>query len=221
MYTNVLIFISNNLQLVCLCISSNNCYCSITTTFFVSKNNKSYIQKMKLPCYQNNTPLDPSFDDDLKDVHLVYDYDATDSNGRPEKWRYEIWFFSENKIVYAIHGGPMAGRINYQTVAYQCVRPGEIWQINWLEETGTVVSIVYDIVNKTVNGLLCFSKGHWENSEAAHGDKRNPDDFARWRNLAKQGIQTDRFVLVERAHILKSFKGQGDLEPIEPDAITF
>ncbi len=176
---------------------------------------------MQLPCYQNNTPLDPSFEHDMRDVHLVYDYNAKDSDGKPEKWRYEIWFFSESRVVYAIHGGPMAGRINYQTAAYQCVRPGEIWQVNWLEETGTVVSLVYDIVNETVNGLLCFSKGHWENAEAAHGDKRNPEDFARWKALASQGMQTDRFVLVERAHILERFKGKGDLVPIEPDAITF
>lgn len=43
------------------------------------------------------------------------------------------WFFSPTRIVYAIHGGPMAGRINYQTASYQCIRPGELWQCNWLE----------------------------------------------------------------------------------------
>lgn len=54
------------------------------------------------------------FERDLKDLHVVYDYDAQDENGKPEKWRYEMWFYSENRIVYAIHGGPMAGRYNYQ-----------------------------------------------------------------------------------------------------------
>jgi phenolic acid decarboxylase len=73
------------------------------------------------------------FDKDVRDVHLIYDYAAQDAAGNPEKWRYEMWFFSEKRIVYAIHGGPMAGRINYQTATYQCVRPGEIWQCNWLE----------------------------------------------------------------------------------------
>jgi len=43
------------------------------------------------------------------------------------------WFFSATRIVYAIHGGPMAGRINYQTASYQCIRPGKLWQCNWLE----------------------------------------------------------------------------------------
>ena len=44
-----------------------------------------------------------------------------------------MWFYNEDRIVYAIHGGPMAGRINFQKADYQCVRPGEIWQCNWLE----------------------------------------------------------------------------------------
>ncbi|KAL3423052.1 hypothetical protein PVAG01_04799 [Phlyctema vagabunda] len=127
----------------------------------------------------------PLFDKDLRDVHLIYDYDAQDSEGKPEKWRYEMWFFSENRIVYRIQGGPMAGRVNYQTASYQCIRPGELWQCNWLEETGTICSLVYDITNKKITTLLGFSQGHWENPEEAHGDKRNPKDLERWRGLAK------------------------------------
>lgn len=30
------------------------------------------------------------FDRDLRDVHLLYDYDAQDAQGNPEKWRYEM-----------------------------------------------------------------------------------------------------------------------------------
>ncbi|KAJ4051958.1 hypothetical protein NW761_008979 [Fusarium oxysporum] len=176
---------------------------------------------MSLPRYQTNTPLHPSFEKDILNTHLIYDYDATDAEGNPEKWRYEIWFFSDDRVVYAIHGGPMAGRINYQTVAYQCVRPGELWQINWLEETGTIVSLVYDITNKTISGILGFSKGHWEHAEEAHGDKRNPTDFNRWKELANIGKQTDRFILTEQAKILEVFKGQGDLKPIKEEDPTF
>lgn len=44
-----------------------------------------------------------------------------------------MWFYNENRIVYAIHGGPMAGRLNAQAADYQCIRPGELWQCNWLE----------------------------------------------------------------------------------------
>lgn len=176
---------------------------------------------MPLPKFQTNTPLDASFDKDMRDTHLVYDYNAKDSNGNPEKWRYEVWFFSQDRVVYAIHGGPMAGRTNYQTAAYQCVRAGEIWQVNWLEETGTIVSLVYDITNQTVNTLLAFSKGHWENAEEAHGDKRNEYDLERWRGLALLGKQTDRFMLTEQADIVKVFKGKGDLVPISGDDPTF
>ncbi|CAM1503504.1 Fc.00g010950.m01.CDS01 [Cosmosporella sp. VM-42] len=175
---------------------------------------------MPLPRYQTNTPLDPSFDTDVRDTHLVYDYDATDSHGNPEKWRYEIWFVSEHRIVYEIHGGPMAGRKNYQTAAYQCIRPSELWQINWLEETGTIVSIVYDISSQTISGMLGFSKGHWENASEAHGDKRSPEDFERWKSLADIGKQTDRFILTEQAHILQRYKGKGDLKPIDLTAST-
>lgn len=88
---------------------------------------------MPLPEFLTNTPLHPSFERDIRDTHLIYDYDAQDASGNPEKWRYEMWFFSEDKINYAIHGGPMAGRINYQTCQYQCIRPGELWQCSWLE----------------------------------------------------------------------------------------
>jgi phenolic acid decarboxylase len=74
------------------------------------------------------------FEQDLRDVHIVYDYNVRDaSSGASEKWRYEFWFFSSDRVVYKIHGGPMAGRSNYQACSYQCIRPGELWQCNWLE----------------------------------------------------------------------------------------
>ncbi|KAM3454435.1 hypothetical protein NHJ6243_008880 [Beauveria neobassiana] len=177
--------------------------------------------KTVLPHFHSNTALDPSFDQDIRDLHLIYDYDAQDEHGNAEKWRYEMWFFSDARIVYAIHGGPMAGRINYQTATYQCIRPGELWQCNWLEETGTICSLVYDMKEQKITTLLGFSQGHWENAEAAHGDKRNEKDFERWRGLAKIGTQTDRFMLSEQATILEVFKGPGDLQPIDPDAPTF
>lgn len=158
----------------------------------------------------------------------------------------------------------MAGRTNFQTCRFQCIRPGELWQCNWLEgtiprprhlqivvvatdgnflaETGTVVSLVYDIAKKRTTTLAAFSKGtydfwapfllteqpdadapvqgHWENPEAAHGDKRNAADFERWRGLARIGIQTDRHMLAEQADIVDVFRGKGDLEPIEQSLPT-
>ncbi|KAJ8119036.1 hypothetical protein OPT61_g102 [Boeremia exigua] len=174
-----------------------------------------------LPDFLTNTPLHPSFDEDVRDIHLIYDYDAQDKDGKPEKWRYELWCFSDDRVVYAIHGGPMAGRINYQRATYQCIRPGELWQINWLEETGTIVSAVYDIPNKKISTLIAFSEGHWKNAEAAHGDKRHKENLERWRKLADVGNQTSRFMLSEQADILEVFRGKGDLVPISEDDPTF
>ncbi|KAG9513679.1 putative phenol acid carboxylase, partial [Aureobasidium melanogenum] len=175
----------------------------------------------QLPTFLTNTELHPSFDQDIKDTHLIYDYAAQAPDGTPEKWRYEMWFFSSNRIVYAIHGGPMAGRINYQTCTYQCIRPNELWQCNWLEETGTICSLVYDIPNQKITTMIAFSKGHWNNPEQARGDKRDRETFERFRGLAKQGTQVERFMLSEQADIKEKFKGKGDLVPIDEDAETF
>ena len=54
----------------------------------------------------------------------------------------------------------------------------------------------------------------------AHGDKRNKEDFDRWRGLAKIGNQAERHLLAERAKILEGFRGKGELVPIEPNAVT-
>ena len=170
--------------------------------------------------FQRHTPLDPTFDRDIPDLHLIYDYDAANPDGTPAKWRYEMWFFSSDRIVYAIHGGPMAGRSNYQTCIFQCIRPGELWQCSWLEETGSIVSLVYDLQLRQITSVLGFSKGHWENPEMAHGDKRNQEDFQRWRGLAKIGTQSERYMVAKRATVSEVFRGKGDLEPIAPDAVT-
>lgn len=88
-------------------------------------------------------------------------------------------------------------------------------------ETGTFVSLVYDIPNKKITTGAAFSKGHWERAADAHGDKRNPADLERWRGLAKLGIQTERLVLAEQADVLEVYKGPGSLKPIALDASTF
>jgi hypothetical protein len=54
----------------------------------------------------------------------------------------------------------MAGCINYQRATYQCVRPGGLWQIQRLEETGTIVSTVYDTREQRMSALIAFSECH-------------------------------------------------------------
>ncbi|PWY96152.1 hypothetical protein BO94DRAFT_453292 [Aspergillus sclerotioniger CBS 115572] len=158
----------------------------------------------------------PTFNTDLLNRHLIYNYSAHDKAGNPETWRYEMWFYNEDRIVYAIHGGPMAGRKNFQTATYQCIRPGELWQCNWLEETGTICSLVYDIPNRKITTLLGFSRGHWVKNVEARGDKRNREDMERWRELARVGeSQADRVLLSEQADVVEVFWGKGELEGIE------
>lgn len=114
----------------------------------------------------------------------------------------------------------MAGRLNYQKADYQCIRPGELYQVNWLEETGTICSLVYDIKKQKITTMLNFSKGHWQYPDKAHGDKRNPEDFQRCRDLAKIGVQTDRHILNDQATILETFHGAGHLQDIDLNAAT-
>lgn len=114
----------------------------------------------------------------------------------------------------------MAGRAYYQAATYQCNRPGELWQVNWLEETGTVCSLVYDMANRRLATLVTFSKGHWLRAADARGDKRNPGDLERWRRLAREGTQTERLMLSEQAHVVQRFRGRGDLEPISDEDPT-
>jgi len=68
--------------------------------------------------------------------------------------------------------------------------------------------------------MLICSPGHWAHPREAHGDKRNTKDFERWRKLAEEGKQTDRYMLSEQADVSEMFKGQGDLEPIDPSWAT-
>jgi hypothetical protein len=67
---------------------------------------------------------------------------------------------------------------------------------------------------------MAFSKGHWDNPEEAHGDKRNAEDFARWRNLAKIGTQVERYLLPEQATLDEVYEGRGDIEDIDMDMET-
>jgi phenolic acid decarboxylase len=160
--------------------------------------------------------FDPAaFDCDLWDVHLIYDYAAEDAQGQAQSWQYETWFFSDLCIVYAIHGRPMAGCINFQTATYQCIHPGELWQVNWLEETGTIVSLIYNIPRGTIMTLIAFSKGHWDNLESAHGDKCVSKDFECWRTLRKIGDQGERVMLSKQAMVVEKYMGKGDLKPIK------
>lgn len=76
---------------------------------------------------------------------------------------------------------------------------------------------------KEVQGRMTRSMEywHWEiKKKKAYDNKRNPYDFARWKDWAKIGNQAEQFMISEQAKILEVFKGKGSLEPIEDDAVT-
>ncbi|CAE6467619.1 unnamed protein product [Rhizoctonia solani] len=116
----------------------------------------------------------------------------------------------------------MAGRFNYQHCHIQEVRVDEVFQISWVEETDTIVSLVVDLRLKRLTTFMVFSYGHWNFSEQAHGDKRNSRDLERWRELATQeaGLPMKRHVIPEQATIDSIFDGPGDLEDIHDTAST-
>ncbi|GJN92139.1 hypothetical protein Rhopal_005169-T1 [Rhodotorula paludigena] len=147
-------------------------------------------------------PLPEHFDEELLDKHFEYTYE----NG-------EFWVKNHERIVYAIHGGPMNGRRNYQTAYYQRVRPN-IWLISWQEETGTTVSLCLDIDQKRITTFMSFSHGHWERNEEAKGYKR--ENLEKWRELALDKPEPrERVPLPEQANIDKIYQGRGTLEDID------
>ena len=38
-----------------------------------------------------NANMPGTWEEDMKDVHLLYDYDVKQPDGSTEKWRYELW----------------------------------------------------------------------------------------------------------------------------------
>ncbi|KAL8290363.1 hypothetical protein RQP46_002621 [Phenoliferia psychrophenolica] len=159
------------------------------------------------------TPAPAHFDEELLDKHLEYTYDNGLINSDLQK--YEFWVKNHERIVYAIHGGPMAGRSNFQTAYYQRIREN-LWQVSWIEETGTTVTIALDLPMKRITTFMAFSYGHWNFPEKAHGYKRG--QLEQWRELAKLGNQTtDRHPLPEQATLDKVYQGKGELQDIEMD----
>ncbi|GAA5888879.1 hypothetical protein JCM6882_002888 [Rhodosporidiobolus microsporus] len=150
----------------------------------------------------DDRPVPPHFEEELLDKHFEC------------AWKYEFWVKNHLRIVYAIHGGPMAGRRNYQTAYYQRERPN-LWQISWVEETGTTVTITLDIELRRVTTSMFFSYGHWACPQKAHGYKR--EKLAAWRELAKleSGQPAKVHALPEQATIDKMYQGRGELEDIE------
>lgn len=88
---------------------------------------------------------------------------------------------------------------------YQRIRPN-LWQISWVEETGTIVTMALDQEEKRVTTAMFFSYGHWNEAEKAHGYKR--DKLDQWRELATiKPEPVNRVPLPEQATIDKVKRG--------------
>ncbi|TNY23178.1 phenolic acid decarboxylase [Rhodotorula diobovata] len=152
-------------------------------------------------------PVPPHFEEELRNKHFEYTYE----NG----WTYEFWVPGHRRIVYAIHGGPMSGRRNYQTTYYQRVRKN-LWQISWVEETNTIVSVVLDMDEKRITTFMSFSHGHWARNDEAKGYKRDEGKLDKWRELSLDQPETwKRTQIPEQATIDKIYEGRGSLEDID------
>jgi hypothetical protein len=65
------------------------------------------------------------------------------------------------------------------------------------------------------------SSSSGEKAEEAHGDKRKPEDFDRWRGLAKIGGPKERHTIMEQATLEVIEDGRPDyMGDIEDDAET-
>lgn len=62
---------------------------------------------------------------DIVDKNLRYSY----ADGR----EYQLWVKSLTRVLYRIDGGSMKGRNSYQSCTIQEIRPGEVFQISFLE----------------------------------------------------------------------------------------
>lgn len=62
-----------------------------------------------MPVLPASSSTQAAFEKDIKNRHLIYDYDvpgSQTSSGKEEKWRYEMWFHSEDRIVYKMSVPP-------------------------------------------------------------------------------------------------------------------
>lgn len=75
------------------------CRCAIGTEQRKDKRSDEVYRRIARKRAREIEIMDPQtrahWEKDLKDLHMVYDYNAKDKQGNPEKWRYEIWFQME------------------------------------------------------------------------------------------------------------------------------
>ena len=88
-------------------------------------------------------------------------------------------------------------------------------------ETGSIVSLVRDIPEKGVSTFIAWHcmalladsvahrPDHWAHAKRASDDKRNEEDFERFRKLSAMGSLTDSKLLSNHRTVIKHFKTKG------------
>jgi hypothetical protein len=81
-------------------------------------------------------------------------------------------------------------------------------------------SSLFPLLFLSLSAHIVFSRSG-DKPEEAHGDKRNPKDFDRWRELAKMGGPKERHTIMEQATIDVIEDGKPEhIKDIDPEAET-
>lgn len=94
-------------------------------------------------------------------THFVYTYD----NG----WKYEWYARNDTTCDYRIHQGLVGGRwvTNQQMNAVRFAQG--IYKVDWLEPTGTCVSLLFDLKSEIIHGTIFFPQ--WIAGDGQHPEK--------------------------------------------------
>lgn len=82
--------------------------------------------------------------------HYIYTY-AND-------WQYEFYIRNERTIDYRVHTGIVGGRWVTHQEAHVVRIADDVYAVSWVEPTGTCVSVVVNLRERTVHGATFFPK---------------------------------------------------------------
>ncbi|KAG6546475.1 hypothetical protein Mapa_012024 [Marchantia paleacea] len=112
----------------------------------------------------------------LTGEHLIYTYE----NG----WVYELYVKNATTIDYRIHSGPVGGRwVKNQPVNAIQLSGKDRYKVNWMEPTGTAVSLVVNLETRQHHGVVFFPQWvHQHGIKTAMFQNDHLDQMMRLRN---------------------------------------
>ncbi|OBF74757.1 hypothetical protein A9X06_26435 [Mycobacterium sp. 852002-51759_SCH5129042] len=115
-------------------------------------------------------------------------------------WEFEPWFTGPDFIEYTLTKGPHTGRHAIQKPTYRRDAPN-IEFLGWYEETGTLVTLTFDLASQTVSRFAGVPR--WlANSDMAvsAGDNQDPEFRERMAQLAKEGPDMPRHIYADQGY---------------------